>query len=133
MQILDQIIRALSLTRIDQNDPDVCLFRPEDVPTVFFPQNYRSPGRCSCPSPPLSPTALSMDQNSLYISCNPDWDRTAPDEMMNEERRRICWSALNLVASYTAQCVALHVQPMDLFLADPSNVSVALHESGSVT
>ena len=133
LQIMDNIIRTLGLTQIDKDDPDVCQCLPDNVPTVFFPPNYVPPRHCACPtSVPLGPNVLSptsLDHSVFYRTHNPDWDYTSSEEMRREECRRICWSALNLVASYTAQCAALHDTPMELYLSDPSNVSAALRHS----
>lgn len=103
---------------IDIDDADVCMFAPGGVPVVYLPQGYVSPNRCNCTNQLTSP----VDHNSLYLASNPSWD-TSPEEMRKEECRRICWSALNLVASYTAQCAAFHEEPLELYLTEPSNVS----------
>ncbi|OBZ70695.1 hypothetical protein A0H81_09311 [Grifola frondosa] len=44
--------------------------------------------------------------------------------MRKEECRRLCWSALTLVASHTAQCSAFHEEPLDLALSNPSNYAL---------
>jgi len=41
--------------------------------------------------------------------------------MHKEACRRLCWSALNLVASYTSHCIAFRKEPTDLYLTDPAN------------
>lgn len=53
--------------------------------------------------------------------------------MENEETRRLCWSALMLVASHTSACVANDRKPLQLFLTDSSNVCIVLPHPSSST
>lgn len=91
------------------------------VPTV--PRQGRPPGvtHCSCtpshhlPSGETSPAAV--------WNCAPDWDpHWSLPEVRKEESRRLCWSALTLVAAHTADCAAFGRKPLDLELIKPSNV-----------
>lgn len=129
---LDGIVRQLGLTFLDGNEPDVSTFTPNAVPVThrrrsFDPmsKNGRSPSRkCDCiPIPPNS--SIATDHFSSSWSFTPPWDPSwTPEEMHKEACRRICWSALNLVARYTSHCIAFQKEPSDLFLTDPSNVSI---------
>lgn len=59
-----------------------------------------------------------------------NWDQV---EVENEETRRLCWSALMLVASHTSACVAHDRKPLELFLTDSSNVCVLLPHCSAST
>ncbi|EGO00473.1 hypothetical protein SERLA73DRAFT_181083 [Serpula lacrymans var. lacrymans S7.3] len=131
--LLDNIIRALSLTFVDANEPDVSTFTPNTVPVA----NQRSSldpiskegarasqmntRKCSCiPLPPDS--SLPSDHFSSSWSYTPPWDPAwSPDEMHREACRRLCWSALNLVSSYTSHSLAFRKEPTEFFLTDPAN------------
>ena len=73
---LDNIIRRLQLTVIDNNDPDVSSFKPHHVPSVK-PRSGSGPEdasqKCSCI--PLPPNAnLPSDHYSSTWSYDPPWD-----------------------------------------------------------
>ncbi|KAI0694263.1 hypothetical protein BC835DRAFT_1015031 [Cytidiella melzeri] len=124
LQFLDGIIRALSLTMIDMDDEGVSMFNIDSPPIVFIQQTYDPPKKCDC-SPLLAANAVSpVDNNYTYQESKPCWDPSSSEEMRNEECRRICWSALNLIASYTAQCAAFHQEPKEFYLTEPSNYAI---------
>ncbi|KAI0338268.1 hypothetical protein BDW22DRAFT_1415626 [Trametopsis cervina] len=124
LQFVDRIIRGLSLTMIDMEDGDVCMFQVASPPCVYLPPTYEAPRRCNC-SPLLAANAVSpVEHNYNYQTSRPAWDPASPEELRKEECRRICWSALNLVASYTAQCAAFHQEPIELYLTEPSNYAI---------
>ncbi|KIJ68076.1 hypothetical protein HYDPIDRAFT_173755 [Hydnomerulius pinastri MD-312] len=129
---LDHIVRALGLTFLDSNEPEVSTFTPNTVPIAhqrsfdgMSKDGLRSPRsaarKCSCI--PLPPNAsIVADHFSSSWSYTPPWDPSwTPEEMHKEACRRLCWSALNLVASYTSHCIAFRKEPTDLFLTDPAN------------
>ena len=126
----------LQLTSVDANDPDVSRFSANSVPVVnvcvgnVSPLNKNGNGsrvsqqdrdrKCSCLpfDAPLAP-----DHFSSYWSCPLPWDPAwSTSEVRKEECRRLCWSALNLVASYTSQCALFGREPPEFFLSDPANV-----------
>ncbi|OJA20523.1 hypothetical protein AZE42_01595 [Rhizopogon vesiculosus] len=125
---LDGIVRQLGLTFLDGNEPDVSTFTPDAVPIAhrhraFDPmsKDVRSPHR-KCDCIPIPPNSIATDHFSSSWSFTPPWDPSwTPEEMHKEACRRICWSALNLVARYTSHCIASQKEPSDLFLTDPSN------------
>lgn len=133
--LLDHIVRALGLTFLDNNEPEVSAFTPNTVP-VAHKRSYdrmskdglRSPGSSSrkCACVPVPPNAsMAADHFSSSWTYAPPWDPAwTPDEMHKEACRRLCWSALNLVASYTSHCIAFRKEPTDLYLTDPANVSI---------
>ncbi|PSS38007.1 hypothetical protein PHLCEN_2v147 [Hermanssonia centrifuga] len=125
LRFVDRIISALSLSRIDEGDPDVCVFHPDNIPIVFTP-GYDLPTTCACVAAPHSPSSEESPIHSRsHFSYNPPWESSwTPDEHRKEECRRVCWCALNLVSSYTAQCAAFHDEPLDLRLSDPANYAI---------
>lgn len=129
---LDNIIRALSLTYLDANDPDVSIFAQRSVPTVSDTSSADSASKetthgppqhdrkCSCIHPNTTlPHDHFASSRSYPLPWDPSWSAA---EVRKEECRRLCWSALNLVAGYTSQCSAFNTEPPDLFLSDPANV-----------
>ncbi|OCH89059.1 hypothetical protein OBBRIDRAFT_733272 [Obba rivulosa] len=124
LQLLDRIIQVLSLTFLDVNDPDSSIFTPRAVPVVYLPPSHHSPSQCTCLAPPGSPN-VNPDAMAFSFSFNPPWDPSWTDsEARREECRRLCWAALTLVASYTAQCTAFHEEPLELALSDSSNYAL---------
>jgi hypothetical protein len=122
---LDSIIRRLQLTVVDNNDPDVSSFKPHHVPSVKTRSSLGSkdsPQKCSCI--PLPPNAnLPADHYSSTWSYAPPWDNNwTPHEAYKEECRRLCWSALTIVAGYSSQLAAFDKEPSQFFLTDPGNV-----------
>jgi len=109
---LDKIIEALRLTTLDARDPDT-LDHSTGVPTVANPRP--PPKQCEC-------TMSPADGSTSTLSFQPVWDPSWTEaEVKSEETRRLCWSALILVANHTAARAAEQRQPVDLFLVDPSN------------
>ena len=132
LQFVDRIVQTLSLPMIDIDDREVCTYSPRSIPVVYHPSGYAPPERCGCirgaasPQSPASPPT----RYSYSFSHTPPWDEQAPvEERRREECRRICWSALNLIANYTAQCAAFHQDPIELSLMEPSNVRAPLSAS----
>ena len=133
---LDHIIRALSLAFMDSNELDVSTFTPNTVPIA----RKRTFGNTSKDSAPLSPithkcSCISFSSNSSVMpdQCASYWTFTppcdslwTPEEADKEECRRLCWSALSLVASYTSRCLTFRKEPTELFMTDPSNVSASI-------
>jgi len=76
--------------------------------------------KCSCIP---SNTPIPQDHLSSFWSCPLPWDSTwSATEARKEQSRRLCWSALNLVASYTSRCALFNKKTPDFFLSDPANV-----------
>jgi hypothetical protein len=132
ISFLDNIIRRLQLTILDSNDPDVSSFKPHHVPSVKTrsgsgPKDTSQ--KCSCI--PLPPNAnLPADHYSSTWSYAPPWDaHSSPNEIYKEECRRLCWSALSLVAGHSSQSAAFDKEPAQFFLTDPGNVRAAVPSS----
>lgn len=114
LQLMDRIIVNLSLQMGDYGDPDVIAFQSRSVPSVII-DHYITPERCSCFNGHIA--------HDISFAFNPPWDpEWSPEQMRKEECRRICWSALTLIANHTAQCAAFHQEPLDLELAEPAKV-----------
>ncbi|KIP09470.1 hypothetical protein PHLGIDRAFT_126340 [Phlebiopsis gigantea 11061_1 CR5-6] len=127
LQFVDRIVQTLSLPMIDIDDREVCSYNPRSIPIVYYPSGYAPPERCGCIRGASSPQSPSSPPTrfSFSFSYTPPWDEHAPvEERRREECRRICWSALNLVANYTAQCAAFHQEPIELSLTEPSNFCI---------
>lgn len=111
--LLDKIIEALQLTTLDTRDPDT-LDHSTGVPTV--PNPRPPPKQCDC-------AAIASSDGSNTWSSQLAWDPLWSEaEVKSEETRRLCWSALILVANHTAARAAEQREPLNLFLVDPSNV-----------
>lgn len=122
ISFLDTIIRRLQLTTLDANDPDVTSFKPHQVPSVKTTMPKDPSQKCTCiPLPPNS--NLPPDHFSSSWSYTPPWDPNwSATDIYNEECRRLCWSALTLVAGHTAQSAAFDKEPTQYYLTDPANV-----------
>ena len=106
---------------MDEDDPDVLLFQPEEAPCVFTP-GYTVLERCRCISPPLPTCPGDQGHYAATFSYNPPWGDKGEENDRKEECRRICWAALALMSTYTASCAVFHQEPVHLKLTDPSNV-----------
>jgi hypothetical protein len=114
---LDKIIEALQLTTLDARDSDT-LDHSTGVPTVSPPRP--PPKQCNCAD---TAAAVSSADGSNTWSFQPAWNPLWTEaEVKSEETRRLCWSALILVANHTAGRAAEQRDPLNLFLVDPSNV-----------
>jgi hypothetical protein len=109
---LDKIIEALQLTLIDARDPDT-LDHSTGVPTVTDARPL--PKQCEC----TTSTGDGSAAWSLLLAWDPLWTEA---EVKSEETRRLCWSALILVANHTVARAAEQREALDLFLVNPSNV-----------
>ncbi|KAI0291612.1 hypothetical protein B0F90DRAFT_1671449, partial [Multifurca ochricompacta] len=109
--LLDKIIEALQLTSLDARDPDT-LDHSTGVPTVAH--THLPPKQCEC-----TPSHAHGTTTWLY---QPAWDPMwTTTEAKAEETRRLCWSALILVANHTVARAAEQREPLNLFLIDSSN------------
>ena len=145
MLMLDSLIRTLSLTSIDKDDPTVSTFAPHSVPAIpsFADTQEHSPWD---PTIPPNSSHLQTDSSSKHCDCvvftlghnspaaqqvtplwltTPAWKEGWVDaEIRKEECRRVVWSSMILAAghsSYTTACSGF--SQMDLSINDPSSVS----------
>ena len=112
--LLDKIIEALQLTALDARDPDT-LDHSTGVPTVANPRP--PPKQCDCAA--TAAPGDGSDTWSFQLAWDPLWTEA---DVKSEETRRLCWSALILVANHTAARAAEQRESLNLFLVDSSNV-----------
>lgn len=79
---------------------------------------------CSCNSYTLATRwPASMEYVPLW-AYTPAWDESWDEgQIRRESCRRLCWSAMTLAAGFISYMTAHKVAPLDLFIADPANVS----------
>ncbi|KAI0781970.1 hypothetical protein C8Q75DRAFT_795994 [Abortiporus biennis] len=140
MGMLDSLIRSLSLTQLDKDDPRVSTFTSRLVPTVssetsdvahWDPTLQRVPHdhsthQCTCSSFTLGHNSpIAQEVTPLWLT-TPAWKEDWSEaDVRKEECRRIVWSSMMLAAGhslYTSACAGF--TQMDLFIADPSNYAV---------
>ncbi|KAJ3751510.1 hypothetical protein DFH05DRAFT_196649 [Lentinula detonsa] len=118
---LDEIIHHLGLTSIDASDPDVCVYPPGSVPVIITSGPDDRDRKCTC----IPVDATHPPDLVTSWSYPPPWDSSwTPLQIRDEECRRVCWSAVSLIASYNAQCVAFDRKCPNLFLSDCSNFNL---------
>lgn len=157
MLMLDSIIRSLSLTLVDADDPSASMFSPGTVPVVssLKPRAAWSPKQQPPPTSPDVHFGANGDDAALPTQshriedngCNchrftldehwpsgndhaplwgstPAWDETwSEGDIRKESCRRLCWSSMILAAGHISYTTAHRSQGLDLFIADPANVS----------
>lgn len=140
MVMLDSIIRSLSLTLVDADDPNATMFSPGMVPvvtssrqrTVWFPDepgaspegHSANEDGCSCQQITLGGHWLSAAEHAPLWGSTPAWDDSWTEgEIRKESCRRLCWSSMTLAAGYISYTTAHRSECLDLFISDPANVS----------
>lgn len=153
LNILDSIIRALTMTHLDSNNPAASRFASSGMPVTdarpvnYFPATEHNPTALSTrqyvqqPHIPAEPTVhtpgCSCDELSLgrhwpeaqrqvpLWVATPTWNREwSEGEIKREEYRRLCWSALMLVSGHTSYAAAANWRHSDFFVMEPSNYSI---------
>ena len=116
---LDKIIQTLQLTSLDLNDPQALDFS-SGVPAIVRGSSFIIPKKCDC-------VHLTDPSQTGSLSYMPVWDPSwSLVECSNEETRRLCWSALMLVAYHTVACATTQRTPLKLFIAESTNVCLLL-------
>lgn len=147
--MLDSIIRSLSLTLVDVDNPHATTFLPGTVPIV---QTRNQSGNAWCgvqplpvigaryipDSPPEQTYEIGCSCKSLTLGARwpftnahaPMWNQTpawndswSEIDIRKESIRRLCWSSMVTAAGYISYTTAHQSVNPDLFIADPSNVS----------
>lgn len=143
LSILDAILRTLSLTTIDADDPSVLLFdsrTPGGIKSKLGADAVSNPqarihrvgtawqispdhGPCECWQLSLGQTwAAAAEHTPLWLS-TPAWDVTWNDhEVRKESCRRLVWSTVLLTAAHSSYTVAHRNTFSDFYVSDPSNV-----------
>ncbi|KAG9315829.1 hypothetical protein JVU11DRAFT_3478 [Chiua virens] len=150
--MLDTIIRTLSLTFIDMEDPASTRFLLRSVPSVASaPQswpnlslavgvdNAHSPYTwrgCSCTSRTLGERWAATDEYTPLWRSSPGWDNSWSEaEIRKETCRRLCWSTLVLTAGHTSYVTSTRRMPSEFFILEPANFALlfpgeAIHSPG---
>ncbi|KAJ7108623.1 hypothetical protein C8R44DRAFT_636323 [Mycena epipterygia] len=152
MIMLDSIIRALSLTMVDVNDPHTSTFSPGKVPTVASAlqaarpspgtiHNGHSPERpgyivtpslpvsndrgCICNSLTLGEQWTPAFEHTPLWTQTPGWSASWSEaEIRKESSRRLCWSSMALAAGHSAYSSVNRGHIVNLFISDPSNYAL---------
>ncbi|KAJ7069638.1 hypothetical protein C8F01DRAFT_1113449 [Mycena amicta] len=153
MIMLDSLIRSLSLTRVDKNDPNTSTFSPGEVPEVPSPPHHLVRSMYHQPAYPQVPMTLpsSTDRGCSCLSLTlkeqwpqamehtPLWAQTpawgsewSEGEIRKESCRRLCWSSMVLAAGHSNYSYISSTKNVELFIADPSNYAL-LFSGESVT
>ena len=130
--ILDSLVRSMSLSVLDAGDPRTTTFPPGSPPVVPSQQQRDltiqppATGTCECAEHSLGrvwPAASNL--TPLWLS-TPAWSEEATEaEVRKDQCRRLVWSSVMLIAGHTSYNAAHHqMSGLDLYLVDPSNVSV---------
>ncbi|KAG1751227.1 hypothetical protein EDB19DRAFT_1628599 [Suillus lakei] len=145
--MLDMIIRGLGLTFLDVDNPHSAKFSPRSVPNIA-PHTWSPPRQvvhqadhllatpnvthpryplegCSCSSMTLGQRwPAAYEYTPLWVS-TPAWDDNWSEaEIRKEGCRRLCWSALALIAGHTSYVTSDKRIPAELFLREPANYAL---------
>jgi len=83
--------------------------------------DYARDRKCSCLPPDSIDPPNPYHNHPYHLPWDSSW---SPEEIHDEEIRRLCWSALTLVSEYVARCEAFNEEPPAFYLADPTNVRI---------
>ena len=92
---------------------------------------------CHCGlSLPSSQVGGRTTQSAFSWSAEPRWDpKMSVSQIRREEVKRLCWTALTLVAAHTAHCAAFHLDPPNPWFMQAENVGknppIFFHTSAS--
>ncbi|KAG6910688.1 hypothetical protein DXG01_008732 [Tephrocybe rancida] len=149
MVMLDSIIRSLSLTFVDADDPKTTTFSPGAVPSVLDPSRKNwlfsdddfnphmpstsakvvrepvsEPG-CACRSMTLITHWQESSEQTPLWTLTPAWNNTWNEaEIRKESCRRLCWSSIILAAGHVSYTTAHRSGILNLFISDPSNYAL---------
>ena len=155
--MLDSIIRSLSLTLVDADDPSTSRFPSGSVPTIrtqkFQPSTARfsdqPPVRilrdtssaqhpsftringeddCLCNSMTLRECWPMSREHAPLWGATPAWNKDwSEGEIRKESCRRLCWSSSILAAGHVSYTMAHRSKGLDLFISNPANVRYPFH------
>ncbi|KII90502.1 hypothetical protein PLICRDRAFT_39063 [Plicaturopsis crispa FD-325 SS-3] len=143
MKMMDNIIRTLSLTFMDADDPRVTVFARGAVPalgdmsaaepranrlaipTTQHNSHSRETIPCACDGMTLDKVWPGVTEHAPQWTMAHAWNTEASEvDIRKESSRRLCWSAMMITAglsTYTATCKNGHI---DLFINDPANYAL---------
>lgn len=151
--MLDSIIRCLSLTVVDADDPNTTVFATGQVPGIGAPSSpsswtsvdnshsyfsqvepaYHSPASsgahtssgCNCVALTLGEHWPTSLEHTPMWATTPRWDPSwSPADIRKESCRRLCWAAISLAAGHVSYATANGSHIPELFISDPGNVRV---------
>jgi hypothetical protein len=104
-----------------QSPPSRSAVRPDSGAT---PANQHSRG-CSCKSLSLAEHRPRYLEHTPLWAASPAWDKSWTEaDIRKESCRRLCWSSMILAAGHISYATANKNMGLDLFVSDPSNVSL---------
>ncbi|EAU90780.2 hypothetical protein CC1G_09257 [Coprinopsis cinerea okayama7 len=146
LQDLDELISVMDLPSYDHADPRASRFNNDGVPIIMTPTPHRDgpPRRCDCLSLPgalSSPTSSGSpgvdyhahgghgqgpaQGQAVSRQYTPPWDPNwTAEQTRGEEVRRLCWSALDLVSSFLAQCAVDNRTPPKFWISGTSRYAL---------
>ncbi|EAU85892.2 hypothetical protein CC1G_02915 [Coprinopsis cinerea okayama7 len=154
MLMLDSLIRSLSLTLVDADDPNTTLFPPGSVPVVSQPHrrltqvsgnrlwypdqptvpdlsypahnvSHPEPSGCTCQSMTLGENWSSANDLVPMWGSTPAWgEGWSEADLRKESIRRLCWSSMILAAGHISYTMAHRQTGLDLFISDPANYAL---------
>ncbi|KAI0044523.1 hypothetical protein FA95DRAFT_1562170 [Auriscalpium vulgare] len=150
LQVLDNVIRTLSLTCLDAGNPQASTYSPRSVPSTIsspsppppayapdiryysdavppaFPAHAEPPGAsCSCEALSLGRNWPECHEQAPSWIWSPAWNHEwGEGEVRREECRRLSWSAMMLVAGHSSYSSASSTAGLDMFMIEPSNYSI---------
>ncbi|KAF8271585.1 hypothetical protein EI94DRAFT_1720098 [Lactarius quietus] len=143
LNILDSIIRTLTMTHLDSDNPATSRFSRNGMPVMdarlagYFPTT----GHNHSSVPTSLPTQHYVQHPHIAVSLGRQWPEAqtrvplwvatptwnsewTEGEIKKEECRRLCWSALMLISGHTSYAAAINWRHSDFFVMEPSNYSI---------
>jgi hypothetical protein len=128
LQQMDAIMQMFCLFAIDVTDERVSIFLPNQVPKLSI--EPASPAQLiEIVSPEIEAAVLTSEDQSrrdraAMWSPVPKWPvHWSESDMRKDESRRVAWTASVVVAGFSTWCLAMGRPPLDLYCAQPENVS----------
>jgi hypothetical protein len=133
IHLFDSIAHMFQLLACDVSDERVSIFIPNAVPVLTLeaggsPQNG-NPAATREEIVRSSHEAEEQEEIKELIkwSPRPQWPvHWSVAQVRQDEARRMCWTASSMVANFSLWTHTLGLQPLDLYMSDPANVSQVL-------
>ncbi len=126
---MDAIMQMFCLFAIDVTDERVSIYLPNQVPKLSIDSATGDSMPDGILSPEIEKTVLAPeDQSSRHQAAMwspvPKWPaHWTESDMRKDESRRVAWTASSVVAAFSAWSLAMGTPPLDLYSAQPENVS----------
>ncbi|KAJ9122817.1 hypothetical protein QFC24_004248 [Naganishia onofrii] len=133
IHLFDSIAHMFQLLACDVSDERVSIFIPNAVPVLTLeaggsPQNG-NPAATREEIVRSSHEAEEQEEIKELIkwSPRPQWPvHWSVAQVRQDEARRMCWTASSMVANFSLWTHTLGLQPLDLYMSNPANVSQVL-------